>query len=99
MNNNFTTTGVNGKTLNSSTQTLNAGKQTVVIPKDVILKDATGAPVTGTLKSEIVFFDPTSAAAQNAIPGTLSVDATMSNGNAQNIKFRLHLIVNHKYMP
>lgn len=87
VNNNFTTTGASGKTLNSSTQTLNTGKQTVVIPKDVILKDATGAPITGTLKSEIVFFDPTSAAAQNAIPGTLSVAATMSNGNAQNIKF------------
>lgn len=87
VNNNFTSTGANGKTLASSTQTMNAGKQAVVIPKDVILKDASGTPITGTLKSEIVFFDPTSADAQSAIPGTLGVEAKMSNGNSQNIKF------------
>lgn len=87
VNNSFAVSGADGKIQNSSTQSLNTGKQTIVIPKDVVLKDANGTPVTGTLKSEIVFFDPSSPTAQNAIPGTLAVEAKLSDGTSGNIQF------------
>lgn len=87
VNNSFAVSGSDGKIQNSSTQSLNTGKQTIVIPKDVVLKDANGTPVTGTLKSEIVFFDPASPTAQNAIPGSLAVEAKLSDGTSGNIQF------------
>jgi len=87
VNNSFSVAGANGHTISPANQSLNLGKQTVSIPTGVILKDATGNPVSGSIKSEIVFYDPVSESAQSAFPGSRSVTATLPNGTEGDIEF------------
>lgn len=86
-NSNFASTTSSGQTILPAVQPLNGGEQTVVIPAGVVLKDASGNPVTGTVKSEIVFYDPLSESAQNAFPGGTSVSASLPDGSEGQIEF------------
>lgn len=87
VNNNYTVASLSGQTLSPSIQSLNLGKQTVSIPTGTVLKDASGNPITGTVKSEIVYYDPVSEAAQNAFPGGRTVTATLPDGTEGSIEF------------
>lgn len=86
-NSNFAMTTSTGQTILPSVQPMNGGEQTVIIPAGVVLKDAAGNPVTGTVKSEIVFYDPLSESAQNAFPGGTSVSASLPDGSEGQIEF------------
>ncbi len=87
VNNSFAVAGVTGQTVAPAIQTMNLGKQTVTVPAGVVLKDASGNPVTGTVKSEIVYYDPVSESAQNAFPGGTNVSATLPDGSEGQIEF------------
>jgi len=82
VNNNFTTT-LNGMIATTGTQTMNGGEQTVVIPKGTVLKDASGNVVNGTVKTEIVYFDPKSPDAVGAFPGGANVSVVRNNQEEQ----------------
>ena len=69
-----------------ASESLNSGAQTVDIQQGVILKDASGNPVTGTVNSQVVFFNPTNSTAQASIPGGLDVSAKMADGTTSGIK-------------
>ncbi len=86
-NANFATAGSDGKVANTSVATLNGGSTSVEVPKDIILKDANGNVVSGTVKSEIVFYNPAKDGALNAFPGGLDVDATLNGGTKGAISF------------
>jgi hypothetical protein len=87
VNNSYSVAGTNGHTLSPANQSMNLGKQTVSIPTGVILKDASGNPISGSIKSEIVFYDPVSETAQNAFPGGTNVTATLPDGSEGDIEF------------
>lgn len=87
VNNSYAVAGVTGQTVAPAVQTMNLGKQTVTVPAGVVLKDASGNPVTGTVKSEIVYYDPVSESAQNAFPGGTNVSATLPDGTEGQIEF------------
>ena len=59
-NTNMTSSTSNGTVGQTATESLNAGKQNVQIPAGVILKDTNGNPVTGTINSQVIFYDPLS---------------------------------------
>lgn len=84
---NFTTSASDGKVLQTATASMNAGSQTVEIPAGVVLKDAAGKPMSGTVSSQIIYFDPTSTDAQAAIPGGLDVSAKLANGTTDQVSF------------
>jgi len=83
----FALSDVNGALISPAIAALNSGAQTVEIPQGVILKDASGNPVTGTIKSQIIFFNPTVSSAQASIPGGLNVNAKLADGTTGNIQF------------
>lgn len=83
---NFASTSSLGALNTPASESLNSGAQTVNIPQGVILKDASGSPVTGTVKSQVVFYNPTDSVAQAAIPGGLDVSAKMPDGSTSSIK-------------
>ena len=85
-NQNFGTTNSTGALTQTSTQTLNSGTVTVEVPKGVVMKDETGNPVTGTVESQVIFYDPMKSEGQEAIPGGLDVSANV-NGNTENVQF------------
>jgi hypothetical protein len=82
VNNNFTTT-LSGVVANTGTQLMNGGQQSVAIPKGTVLKDETGNILSGTVKTEIVYFDPTSDDAVDAFPGGSNVSVVMNNQEEQ----------------
>lgn len=84
---NFVATGADGKTTQKATITLDAGKQLVEIPAGVVLKDKDGNKITGPVSSQIIFFDPLSPAAQEAIPGGLAVQAVLPGGATGDVEF------------
>ena len=84
---NFAATSLTGALSQTATTTMNSGAQSVQIPQGVILKDASGNPVTGTVNSQIIFYNPTDSAAQAAIPGGLNVSAKLADGTTDNIHF------------
>lgn len=87
VNNTFAVTGITGQTTLPANQSLNMGKQRVTIPSGVILRDASGSPVTGSVRAEIVYYDPISTSAQNAFPGGTSVSATLPDGTEGRVEF------------
>ncbi len=87
VNSTYAVAGLNGQTVAPAVQSMNLGQQTVTIAPGVVLRDATGAPVSGTIKSEIVYFDPVSESAQNAFPGGTNVSATLPDGSEGQIEF------------
>jgi len=82
VNNNFTTT-LNGAVANTGTQSMNGGEQSVAIPKGTVLKDEAGNVVAGTVKTEIVYFNPSSDDAVNAFPGGTNVSVVVDNQQQQ----------------
>jgi hypothetical protein len=84
---NFASSSATGALQATATETMNAGAQTIEIPKNVVLKDGAGNPVTGAVKSQIVFYNPTDSTAQAAIPGGLSVSAKQADGTTEDIQF------------
>lgn len=87
VNNGFATAGQDGRTTTSALQSMNSGSQTVTVPAGVILKDEQGNRISGTVRSEIIFYDPVSEDAQNAFPGGTSVTATLPNGTTGQVEF------------
>lgn len=87
INNNFTATLPDGRTLQSAAIAMNGGQQSVTIPAGIVLKDANGNAISGTVKSEIIYFDPTSESAQDAFPGGLNVSARMEDNSTEEIQF------------
>jgi len=85
-NSSFTTSSQSGAVQTANVETINGGAQTVEVQQNVVLQDASGNPVTGTIQSQIIFYDPTSSAAQNAIPGGTNVTAKLQDGTTQDIK-------------
>ncbi|MEI6752951.1 MAG: hypothetical protein WCK78_07265 [Paludibacter sp.] len=85
-NNNFAATSATGTVNQTATENMNLGAQTVEIPQGVVLKDASGNPVTGTVKSQVIFYNPTDSAAQASIPGGLDVSAKQADGSTGSIK-------------
>ena len=83
---NFASTSSSGALSQPASESLNSGAQTVDIPQGVILKDASGNPVKGTVKSQIVFYNPKDSVAQASIPGGLDVSAKLADGNTGSIK-------------
>lgn len=83
---NFSTTGSDGKTTQTSTINLPSGKQSVEIPAGVVIKDKDGKVVTGAISSQVIFVDPTSPTAQSAIPGGSSVQAKLKDGSTSNVE-------------
>ena len=84
---NFAATSSTGEILQTVSTTLNSGAQSVKIPEKVILKDADGKLVNGSVSSQIVFYDPKDSVAKAAIPGGLDVSAKLANGTTGNIQF------------
>lgn len=87
VNNQFTTTNASGKVATRAFVEMNSGSQEFEIPVGVILKNEQGNPVAGKIKSEIVFFDPTSSEGLQSVPGGMAVNATMPDGSTQDITF------------
>ncbi len=85
-NTSFASSSSTGAVQTTSVETLNSGNQTVEVQQNVVLQDESGKPVTGVIQSQVIFYDPTSTAAQNAIPGGTSVTATLENGKTQETK-------------
>ncbi|MDD2797593.1 MAG: hypothetical protein PHV20_03275 [Bacteroidales bacterium] len=85
-NTNFASSA-NGVVANTATTALNGGNQTIEIPAGVVLKDASGNTISGTVKSQIIYYDPITEDAQNAIPGGLSVSAKLQDGTNDQIRF------------
>lgn len=83
----FTSTNSAGRTTTPSVMSMNSGQQAVSIGTGVVMRDAAGNPVTGTVAANVVYFDPTSQAAQDAFPGGLSVTADMGNNATEEIQF------------
>lgn len=81
-NNNFTTT-INGSVTQTGTQTLNGGEQSVAIPQGTVLKDENGNTVSGVVKTEIVYFNPSSDEAVDAFPGGSNVSVVTNNQEEQ----------------
>jgi len=86
-NTNFATSSPEGQVLQISGESMNSGNQTITIPAGVILKDASGNPVSGTVSSQVIYFDPTSEDAQQAIPGGLDITAKLQDGSTSQISF------------
>jgi len=82
VNNNFTTT-LSGVVSNTGSEIMNGGQQSVAIPKGTVLKDESGNVVSGTVKTEIVYFDPTSDDAVDAFPGGSNVSVVINNQEEQ----------------
>lgn len=85
-NTSFTTSSQTGAVQTSSVETINGGDQTVAIQQNVVMQDGSGNPVSGVIQSQIIFYDPTSSAAQNAIPGGSNVTAKLQDGTTQEVK-------------
>ena len=83
---NFVSTGSDGKTTTASSANSDAGKQSVVIPAGVVVKDVNGNKISGAISSQIVFIDPRFKEAQNAIPGGSSVQAKLKDGTTANVE-------------
>lgn len=81
------TTGTTGATQKVETVTLDGGKSIIEIPKGVILKDAEGKVVKGTVKTEMLFYNPTHEAALESFPGGLSVEAVKPDGSTADVTF------------
>ncbi len=84
---NFVTTGSDGKTKQKATIQMNSGSQVVEIPAGTLLKDVNGAPLTGQIKAQVIYYNPTSNEAQNNIPGGTNVTAQMPGGSSGQIQF------------
>ncbi|MDU1904923.1 MAG: hypothetical protein E6772_09075 [Dysgonomonas sp.] len=76
-----------GKVQNTVVAELNSGTSTVEISEGTVLKDESGKTISGTIKSEILFYDPSSEAALMSFPGGLNVKAVTPTGNTEDISF------------
>jgi len=86
-NTNFASSTSDAKITEKVVQKLNAGDQTVEISDGVVLKDKSGNPVSGTVSSQVIYYNPTSVDAQNAIPGGLDVTAKLDDASTSQISF------------
>lgn len=88
VNPSFAAASSTGQVSTPASQSINGGSQTATIPAGTVLKDVSGNPVTGTVKSQIVFFDASSGAAQNAIPGGTMTNAVLPDGTKNQVMFK-----------
>jgi len=86
-NTSFASSSSDAKITETVVQKLNSGNQTVEISAGVVLKDKVGNPVTGTVNSQVIYYDPTSVNAQNAIPGGLDVTAKLKDASTSQVSF------------
>lgn len=82
VNNNFGTS-LSGTVSQTGVQTMNAGAQTVTVPGGTKLKDKDGNTISGVVKTEIVYFDPSSGEAVNSFPGGNNVSTVINNQEEQ----------------
>ena len=67
----FTSSGGNGSTSTTGTLALNGGEQELKIQPGVVLRDASGNAVTGTVTANVIYYDPASENAGEVFPGGL----------------------------
>ena len=71
---------VTGKTLSEISLAAPDGKAEVVVPKNAILKDKDGSPVTGNVTAEVVYYQADEQAALESFPGGLDTQVKGPDG-------------------
>ncbi|MBU1370559.1 MAG: hypothetical protein KJ578_04810 [Bacteroidetes bacterium] len=81
------TTAVNGRVENPATVTTPGGRARIEIPAGIILRDAGGNALSGSINMDIVHFDNTVEEALAAFPGGLMTNVTRSDGSEEDGMF------------
>lgn len=79
----FVNSSASGSSTNTGTMALNGGEQQLKLEPGVVMRDATGAAVTGSVAANVVYYDPTANNAGSVFPGGLIATVNYS-GNTQN---------------
>jgi len=74
-------TAIDGRIQDPATVSTPTGKAKIEIPADIVMRDAGGNPLSGSINVDIVHFDNTSDEALAAFPGGLMPTVTRSDGS------------------
>jgi len=77
----FASSSASGSTTTTAVLPMNGGEQLLSLAPGVVLRDATGAAVTGTVAANVVYYDPTANNAESVFPGGLIATVDFGGGN------------------
>ncbi len=77
----FASSSASGSTTTTGVLPLNGGEQQLKLEPGVVLRDASGAAVTGTVAANVVYYDPTANNAESVFPGGLIATVDFGGGN------------------
>jgi hypothetical protein len=77
----FASSSASGSTTSAAILPLNGGEQQLSLAPGVVLRDATGAAVTGIVAANVVYYDPTANNAESVFPGGLIATVDLGGGN------------------
>ncbi len=83
----FASSNASGATTSTASVSMNGGGQVLTIEPGVVMRDAAGAAVSGTVAATIVYYDPASADAQQAFPGGYTAAAKVEGNAAEQYQF------------
>ncbi len=76
----FASSSASGSTTSTAVLPLNGGEQQLSLAPGVVLRDASGAAVTGTVTANVVYYDPTANNAASIFPGGLTARVNLGGG-------------------
>jgi hypothetical protein len=83
----FASSGATGSTTTTGTLALNGGEQQLKLEPGVVLRDASGAAVTGTVAANVVYYDPTADNANTVFPGGLNANVKFADNSKEMVRF------------
>ncbi len=77
----FVNSSASGSSTNTGSLALNGGEQQLKLEPGVVMRDASGAAVTGTVTANVVYYDPSADNSASVFPGGLT--STVNFGGTQ----------------
>ncbi|MDX9748934.1 MAG: hypothetical protein RBT57_10580 [Paludibacter sp.] len=83
----FANSSASGSTTNTGTLDLNGGDQQLKLEPGVVLLDATGGAVTGSVTANVLYYDPTADNASSVFPGGIDASVKFEDNKEDIVRF------------